>query len=64
MTMIWAVVGGYLFVGYYRCTCADQESAEVTFHKGALSVFPLGRPLGRLKTLQNLLEKGTRGEKY
>ena len=27
-----------------------QVSAEVTFHKGALSVFPLGRPSGHSKT--------------
>ena len=35
---------------YIHTIIVFQVSAEVTFHKGALSVFPLGRPLGHLKT--------------
>ena len=36
-----------------RPTSTSQVSAEVTFHKGALSVFPLGRPSGHSKTSPN-----------
>ena len=39
----------YAEVDHYMCM-SIQASAEVTFHKGALSVFPLGRPSGHSET--------------